>query len=490
MSNTKIFGANHGIATSNVIPDNTSEALDIESTDAKDYITVDTTDGSESMKFGVGASSDMMRLYSNGTIDTSQTDGYGIRAKTTASATEPVFIPSKNDPDTGIGRAAADQLSLIAGGQEGIRITESGDAAVVQIPNGTTAAPSLRFAAAADTGFYSPAAGQIAATCDASDAQGGRVLHLEGTEDTPGGKNNLAVGPDSLKLLLDLADQSSRGSYNVGLGGFAVNKVTTGNSNLGIGRGSLWNAATSSSNNVGVGVNALLASGIKSNNTAIGYQSGFAVTTGGTNVMIGYQAADSVTTTSTGTYIGASTAASAATGVSNETCLGYAAVGNGSNTITLGDSNVTHLYCEVTSITEISDQRVKDNIEDSSVGLDFINALRPVKYQKKHPSEFPEEIREERWSERTKTNISDNGEVTEYTVPADEKPADWQPKTEYGLIAQEVKAAMDAHGATDWQGHAVTPDGKEALGYSSLVIVLVKAVQELTARVAELEAGD
>ena len=487
MADAKIINYGQPIgAGSTAIPDNTSTALDIESTDAnaEDYITIDTTEGSENMKFGVGASSDMMRFFANGTIDTSQANGYGIQAKTTASATAPVFIPNKNDPDTGIGRADADQLSLVAGGVEGVRITKAGGVAVVKISNGTAAAPSLHFAAADDTGFYSPAAGQIGATVDAGDAQGGRVLHLEGTEDTPGGKNNVAVGPDSLKNLLDLADQSSRGSFNVGLGGFANNKITTGSANLAIGRGSMWNARTSSSNNVGIG------DGIKSNNTAIGYQSGTAVTTGGTNTMIGYQAADAVTTTGTGTYIGASTAASAATGVSNETCLGYAAVGNGSNTVTLGNDTVGELRCEVTSITGISDQRVKNNVQDSSVGLDFINALRPVKYEKKHPSDYPEEIREERWSERTKTNISDTGEVTEYTVPADEKPSDWQPKTEYGLIAQEVKAAMESHNATDWQGHTITPNGTEALGYSSLVIVLVKAVQELTARVAELEAGD
>jgi len=213
--------------------------------------------------------------------------------------------------------------------------------------------------------------------------------------------------------------------------------------------------------------------------------------------MVGYQAADSVTTTGTGTYIGASTAASAATGVSNETCLGYAAVGQGSNTIMLGDSNVTGLHCYDTSISSPSDFRIKDNVQNSVLGLDFINALRPVKYQKKHASEFPEEIREERWFERTKTNISDSGEVTEYTIPADEKPADWQPKTEYGLIAQEVKAAMDSHGGADWQGHTVLPSGMESLGYGNLVTVLVKAVQELTsqneslaARIATLEAGD
>ena len=42
MSNTKIFGANHGISTQQVIPDN-QVALEVNSTDAEKYITLDTT---------------------------------------------------------------------------------------------------------------------------------------------------------------------------------------------------------------------------------------------------------------------------------------------------------------------------------------------------------------------------------------------------------------------------------------------------------------
>ena len=75
-------------------------------------------------------------------------------------------------------------------------------------------------------------------------------------------------------------------------------------------------------------------------------------------------------------------------------------------------------------------------------------------------------------------------------VPAHTKPDDWESRTEYGLIAQEVKVAMGSHNADDWQGHKTLPSGMEALGYGNLVTVLIKAVQELTARVAELEAGD
>ena len=587
MADAKIINYGQQIsAGTTAIPDNNATALDIESTDGKDYIVIDTTDGSETMKIGSGSgtsdvckvsvganpgtvgevfrvrqsytadslalientgagdalhvssgtssgsvkvlkinngSGEIWSLAADGdlvhtgraviTVDTSGTpddladfDNYGLVIEGSSSTNDETGILLASSGTGNGGSAIVHQdtggyskghlhfytkQSASAGAPTKVMtLTDSGS---VQIPNGTTAAPSLYFAAAADTGFYSPAAGQIAATVDADDAQGGRVLHLEGTEDTPGGHNNVSIGPDALEDLLDLANQASRGSYNVAVGGFALSNVTTGNNNVAVGRGALWNAASTSAGNVGVGLNSLggpSSAAVRMNNTALGTQSLVGITTGATNVAVGYQAADAVTTTGTGTYIGASTAASAATGVSNETCLGYAAVGQGSNTVMLGDSNVTGLHCYDTSISSPSDSRIKDNVQDSGLGLDFINALRPVKYQKKHASEFPEEIREDRWSERTKTSISDSGEVTEYTIPADEKPADWQPKTEYGLIAQEVKAAMDSHGGADWQGHTVLPSGMESLGYGNLVTVLVKAVQELTARVAELEAGD
>jgi len=43
-----------------------------------------------------------------------------------ASATNPTLVPNRSDIDTGIGRNAADQLSLIAGGVEGFTVAESG----------------------------------------------------------------------------------------------------------------------------------------------------------------------------------------------------------------------------------------------------------------------------------------------------------------------------------------------------------------------------
>ena len=45
-----------------------------------------------------------------------------------SSATNPNIVPSRGNPTTGMGLAATDQLSLIAGGVEGLRITETGGA--------------------------------------------------------------------------------------------------------------------------------------------------------------------------------------------------------------------------------------------------------------------------------------------------------------------------------------------------------------------------
>jgi hypothetical protein len=230
-------------------------------------------------------------------------------------------------------------------------------------------------------------------------------------------------------------------------------------------------------------------------NTAVGaYALEDTVAAGTHNTVVGYTAGNNATDNDNMVLIGSGAQPSANSGITNEIAIGKDAAGQGSNTIMLGDSNITGLHCYDTSISSPSDSRIKDNVQDSGLGLDFINALRPVKYEKKHPSDFPEEIREARWADRevTRTRANDDNETEEYieTIPADTKPADWQARTEYGLIAQEVKAAMEAQGGADWHGHTVLPSGMEALGYGKLITVLVKAVQELTARIATLEAGD
>ena len=75
------------------------------------------------------------------------------------SATVPNIVTEINDPDTGIGRAALDALSLIAGAKEMLRLVETGTATTDQIiigPAGiigAAATPSLAWGNG-DTGFF------------------------------------------------------------------------------------------------------------------------------------------------------------------------------------------------------------------------------------------------------------------------------------------------------------------------------------------------
>ena len=78
--------------------------------------------------------------------------GFSIRHSEAASGINPVFLPSKSDLNSGLGQNADDQLSLIAGGVEGMRISTTGSPAVsqVEIDQGTNDAPFFDFQATAD----------------------------------------------------------------------------------------------------------------------------------------------------------------------------------------------------------------------------------------------------------------------------------------------------------------------------------------------------
>ena len=69
----------------------------------------------------------------------------------------------------------------------------------------------------------------------------------------------------------------------------------------------------------------------------------------------------------------------------------------------------------------------------------------------------------------------------------------------HGFIAQEVKAVIDNHseikdGFNMWSEQGLDKDGnstggRQRLGDGALVPILVKAIQELTARIKTLEDG-
>ena len=48
-----------------------------------------------------------------------------------------------------------------------------------------------------------------------------------------------------------------------------------------------------------------------------------------------------------------------------------------SNEITLGNSSISSLRCNVNSISSLSDMRDKKNIRDLPLGLDFLMTMKP-----------------------------------------------------------------------------------------------------------------
>jgi len=136
---------------------------------------------------------------------------------------------------------------------------------------------------------------------------------------------------------------------------------------------------------------------------------------------------------------------------SNNTVIGYqakTATQSTSNSITLGNSSITTLRCQVTSITSLSDIRDKTDIVPLATGLATVMALKPVRFT---------------W------NMRDGGKVG---------------ITDSGFIAQDLQAVDDC-----WLNlvYAENPEKLEA-SYGRLIPVLVRAIQELKAEVDTLRA--
>lgn len=131
---------------------------------------------------------------------------------------------------------------------------------------------------------------------------------------------------------------------------------------------------------------------------------------------------------------------------------------------------------------QTSDERQKTDIQNTSLGLSFINALRPVSYKwvvggNEVQNRYTEEERDEFLAQ-------------DYKLPDDYFDPIVTPRagrrTHYGLIAQEVK---DVLGNTDFGGYVYDSEtDQHALRYDQFIAPLIKAVQELSAKVQELEA--
>ena len=309
--------------------------------------------------------------------------------------------------------------------------------------------------------------------------------------------SNVGIGTNALTTL-----QSGDGNVAVGYGaaatvrtvsnttavGYQALNLVTGNYNTAVGYSALSIAAAAGQNtavgyNAGSSFTASSAGGNPGNHTLVGYLSGSAITTGYNNTFIGSAAGYAVTTQNASTALGS--AAMLNTAATNSTCIGANTDVTGNNQVQLGDaSTTTYVYGTVQNRSDIRD---KADIRDTQLGLGFINALRPVDYRwdmredykPAPPNDLDDKAAMDAWRETAKlSNLTHDGSKK-------------RSRYHHGLIAQEVKAVLDAQNIDfgGYQDHSVKGgDAVLSIGYDELIAPLIKAVQELTARVQELEA--
>jgi hypothetical protein len=119
-----------------------------------------------------------------------------------ASATVPAFKPHVSDSDTGLGRAAGDQLSLIAGGIEALRITEASSINTFDFDAGDNVAPQVgALTSLKSVSATVPAASAATLTASSLIPAGSFVLgitaRIETTFDNSSGLTSFSVGDGS-----------------------------------------------------------------------------------------------------------------------------------------------------------------------------------------------------------------------------------------------------------------------------------------------------
>jgi trimeric autotransporter adhesin len=451
-----------------------------------------TTTASDNNAFGVNALSSNTTGANNTGLGRSALRNNTTASNNTAVGHNALYANTEGDYNTAIG-----QLSLttnitgrfnVASGVDALRRNTTGSfntaTGYTALEDNTTADNNTAYGAYAlganTTGADNTAVG-MSALLTSTTGTNNVALGTKALMDSTTGDYNTAVGAYA-------NENNTTGTSNVSVGRAALNENSTGNDNVAIGRNALL-ANTTASNNTAVGYQALTANTTASNNVAIGYRASSGSTTANSNTIIGHLAGSSLTTGSDNTFIGLNAGAhgvatstgyqnilignytdTTAEGTINANAIGYNVSGEGGYT-TVGNaaSDIRAAHGSITWAT-VSDVRVKKDIEDSTVGLNFINDLRPVTFNYKNKGDLPKEFRgyEEGSTEVYKSE-----------------------KTQHGFIAQEVKSAIDKNsdiknGFSMWDEDDDT--GQQRVGETALVPVLVKAIQELSTQVDELKS--
>ena len=211
-----------------------------------------------------------------------------------------------------------------------------------------------------------------------------------------------------------------------------------------------------------------MAGATDNDNTFIGYNSATAAngSGSGTNTIVGASAAGTLTTGVGNVCVGKS--ANVSTGAAaGQFTIGVSVACDQDNQITIGNASGTmkNEFDTDATWTQASDERLKDFIGDSPLGLSFINRLVPKTYTWKPMHARPEEL------------------ITDVHAALDTKTV------MTGLSAQAVRMALDLEDVEKFAAWSVDPNGQQRISKEMFVFPLINAVNQITQRLEALEGA-
>ena len=216
--------------------------------------------------------------------------------------------------------------------------------------------------------------------------------------------SSLTIGGTSISLggsSSTIANDLSISGLTVGKGGGAVANNTAvgyqalysntiGTPNTAIGFQAL-NANTTGPENTALGYQAASANTTGGGNTYIGHQAGIANTTGGGNISLGRQSGSNITTGAFNVCLGYTSTVAAATDNYEIVICALGSVGKGSSTGFISPNGGGVYQGNNSTLWAItSDQRLKKNIVDNTVGLDAISKIQVRNFEYRTADEVTE----------------------------------------------------------------------------------------------------
>lgn len=479
-------------------------------------------DSNDNLMFYTGSSeTEKMRIKGDGNVGIGDNDPpYKLSVSGTGGTRIMVENTDTNWAAVDI-RAGGNQSNYIffkddSGERARIQVLDSND---IAISTGDSPTERMRILANGNVGIGTTSPQQkldvngeiIALSANITDSAGNTSIGYGALHNLTSGDSNIALGYEAL-------EDVTSGIHNVGLGYRAGMNITTGQYNVAVGNYALSTNTTGGWNTcIGYGAGNTMSG--NDHNTCIGRNAGYNITSGGSNTIIGSQAGDAQTSAHNNTFVGTRAGTSATTGNGYNTAIGVDALedcttgsfnvslgtnciknvttgannigvgyraGNAgqpggqitsqSNIACIGDTAITSLNCQV-SLSVASDERDKTDFTALDLGLDFVKSLQPYTF---------------RWDKRSSyVDWDKNPDTDLLTVTHDGTHKEAQ--LDIGFKAQDVEKLEKSAGYNRTNKtnltYALSPDGKTySMKYEKLVPVLVKAIQELEAKVAKLES--